>query len=523
LRGTVVIVAVLAALLAAPAALAGRASEPAPRGPGLLELGAYGHALIQLRRDVAGPPGATLVSRRLNVWRLPRRDAMRALPSLLAARTVEHVEPDRELELLAAQADELSEFEWWRPRVGADRATPPGPGKALTVIDSGLDVSHPEFAGRANTALMNPQRFDESDGEFHGTAVSSVAAAPENGVGVVGVYPQAVLRMWDAGAPLVSRVIQGLEAAMDAGPGVINISLGFSFDDLLEKAILQAVGTGSLVVAAAGNDREQGSPATFPANLNHVLTVAATDENDQPTAFSNASLGVDLAAPGQNIPAAIAFSGWEYVDGTSFSSPLVAGAAAWVWTARPTLDNTQLFDLIRWTARDVGRQGFDPDTGFGVLDIPSALSAAAPATDGQEPNDDIEHIKANGLFRNAARPLTAAGRPRATVNARLDATEDPEDVYRVWVPANRVVRATVTTNTDVDVDLWRSTTRSVLARGAERRRFLITTSAKRGRVAERVLVRNRTRRGFFVYLDVYLRENGPGDADYRATIATARR
>jgi subtilisin family serine protease len=370
---------------------------------------------------------------------------------------------------------------------------------------------------------MNEQRFDESDGEFHGTAVSSVAAAPENGFGIVGVYPQAVLRMWDAGAPLVSRVIQGVDAAIAAGTGVINISLGFSFDPMLEQAILRAVRSGSLVVAAAGNDREQGSPATFPANLNHVLTVAATDVNDAPTVFSNSSLGVDLAAPGESIPAAISFDGWEYVDGTSFASPLVAGAAAWVWTVRPQLDNTQLFDLMRWTARDVGAQGFDNDTGFGILDIPSALAAEAPASDGQEPNDDISHVKANGLFRTAARALTAPGRGRATVNARLDVTEDPEDVYRVWVPANRVVRATVTMDTDVDVDLWKSTARTVLARGAERRRHLIASSTKAGRVTERVLVRNRTKRGFYAYLDVYLRENGPGLASYRVTLATARR
>jgi subtilisin family serine protease len=392
------------------------------------------------------------------------------------------------------------------------------------VIDSGLDVTHAEFAGRPNTTLMNPQRFDESDGEYHGTAVSSVAAAPENGVGVVGVYPQAVLRMWDAGAPVLSRVIQGIDAAIEAGAGVINISLGFSENDrMLADAVLQAFGTGSLVVAAAGNDRRQGSPATFPANLNHVLTVAATDEADNPSGFSNESLGVDLAAPGQNIPAAIAFDGWQPVAGTSFAAPLVAGAAAWVWTVRPQLDPTQIFDLMRLTARDVGAQGFDASTGFGILDLPSALSAAAPASDGQEPNDDIEHVKANGLFRHAARPLTTASRRRATINRRLDSTEDPEDIYRVWVPAGRVVRAAVTPTTDVDVDVWKASTPSVLLRGNARRRYLLTSSTKVGRVVERVTVRNRTRRGFFVYLDVYLRRNGPLDAEYRVSLSTARR
>lgn len=520
----VVLFAVVAALAAAPSGLAAKAAEPSPASPGLLELGGHEHTLIQLERGAPALTTGTLVSDRLSVWRLRTPDAMRILPGLLAARRVRLVEPDRRLVLFAAQADELSAFEWWRPRIGADRVTPPGPGKPLTVIDSGLDVSHAEFAGRPNTALLNAQNFTESDGEYHGTAVSSVAAAPENGLGVVGVYPQAVLRMWDAGPPTVGRVIAGIDAAIDGGPGVINLSLGFSdHDRLLEEIVLQAFGTGSLVVAAAGNERAQGSPVNFPANLNHVLTVAATNQADQPSGFSNASLGVDLAAPGQDIPAAIAFDGWQLVTGTSFASPLVAGAAAWVWTVRGDLDNTQLFDLMRWTARDVAAQGFDADTGFGVLDIPSALSGQAPSSDGQEPNDDISHVKANGLFREAARPLTTPSRGRATLGARLDATEDPEDVYRMWVPAGRVVRATVTPTTDVDVDVWNATTRTVLARGAERRRHLLATSAKRGRVVERVIVRNRTRRGFYAYLDVYLRQNGPLDGDYRVSVSTARR
>lgn len=494
------------------------------QGPGLLELGGYEHALVQLERGTPAPVGGTLVSERLGIWRLRTPDAMRVLPRLLAQRHVRVVEPDRPLQTFAVQADELSEFEWWRRAVGADRATPPGPGKPLTVIDSGLDVSHPEFAGRPNTTLLNPQNLAESDGEYHGTAVSSVAAAPENGVGVVGVYPQAVLRMWDAGPPTVSRVIEGIDAAIDAGAGVINLSLGFlDPDPLLEDAVLHAFGTGSLVVAAAGNEREQGSRLTFPANMAHVLTVAATDQADRVTVFSNQSLGVDLAAPGVDIPAA-AFPGWRLNNsGTSFAAPLVAGAAAWVWTVRPQLDKTQLFDLMRWTARDVGAEGFDADTGFGVLDIPNALSSQAPPSDGQEPNDDIRHVKANGLFRQATRPLTASGRGRATISARLDSTEDPEDVYRVWVPARRVVRATVTPTTDVDVDVWNATTTSVLVRGAERRRHLLASSAKVGRVVERVTVRNRTKRGFFVFLHVFLRRGGPLDADYRVSVSTAQR
>ena len=86
---------------------------------------------------------------------------------------------------------------WWRPVVGADSATPPGPGVPVTVIDAGLDLTHPEFAGRPDTTALNPQTLLGEDNE-HATAVSSVVAAPLDGVGVVGVYPEAVLRSYSA-------------------------------------------------------------------------------------------------------------------------------------------------------------------------------------------------------------------------------------------------------------------------------------------------------------------------------------
>ena len=257
----------------------------------------------------------------------------------------------------------------------------------------------------------------------------------------------------------VSQVIGALDAAIRAGPSVINMSFGVPYSRLFEDLVLTAFGAGSIVVAAAGNERQQGNTAASPANLNHVLTVAATDRQDRPTTFSTASLGVDLAAPGVDIPAAVptAFSqsGYSLMAGTSFSAPIVTGATAWVWTMRPQLDNTQVFDLMRYSARDVAPQGFDRDTGFGLLDIPSALGDEAPSSDLQEPNDDIRHVRAGGLFGRATTPITAPGRPSASFTARLDVTEDPEDVYRVYVPAGRRVRVTVMPDTDVDVDLWR--------------------------------------------------------------------
>ena len=98
---------------------------------------------------------------------------------------------------------------------------------------------------------------------------------------MVGIYPQVVLREWDAtpgGRLTLSGIIAGIDAAMRAGPGVINLSLGGPVDDpLLREAVLNAVRRGSLVVAAQGQDRFGGSRQTFPADDAHVLTVVATD------------------------------------------------------------------------------------------------------------------------------------------------------------------------------------------------------------------------------------------------------
>ncbi len=326
------------------------------------------------------------------------------------------------------------------------------------MIDSGVDLSHEEFAGRPNTFPLNAMTYSGNDEELHGTATASVAAAPENGVGIVGLYPQAKLQLWDASpnAQLtVGDEINGLFAARRRGPGVINLSLGgFDRIPIEEHAIASVFGSGSLIVASAGNDREGGSSLSYPATFPHVLTVGATDENDRVTVFSSASPALDLAAPGQDIEAAIPTifnpSGYAAVDGTSFSAPLVSAAAAAVWTLRPTLTNTQLFQIMRRSARDIGKRGWDADTGYGILDLPAAVAHHTPADDPQEPNEDIYLVKPNGLTKSGHAPLTAQHRARAILPAQLERSEDPEDVYRIWLPARGKLVVTVQANGERD-------------------------------------------------------------------------
>src|SRR5205823_5747055 len=99
---------------------------------------------------------------------------------------------------------------------------------------------------------------------------------PANGVGMVGVYPGAVLWPADARDLNTANEIAAIDAAIRRGKSVINMSFGSpQYDAMEEQELLVAFGTGSILVAAAGNDYDQGNAPQFPASLNHVLTVAA--------------------------------------------------------------------------------------------------------------------------------------------------------------------------------------------------------------------------------------------------------
>jgi subtilisin family serine protease len=402
---------------------------------------------------------------------------------------------------VAAAADEpLAPLEWWRSVVGADRAEPPGPGKPITIVDSGLDITHEEFASRANTFLLNLQTISE-EGDDHGTEVGSVIAAPVNGVGLVGVYPQAILRSWDAspfGELTTAAAVAGIVEAAKRGPGVINLSFGGEDDRLVQRAILYAVKHGSLVIASSGNEGIVGNPPSYPAVYPHVLTVAATNERGEVAPFSTQSNAVDVAAPGVHIPVAeprtVDPSGYVNASGTSYSAPLVSGAAAWVWTSRPELDNTQLAEVLRLSARDMAPVGFDRASGYGLLDIPKALVQAAPPRDPLEPNDDVDQVVPKGIVPGGERPLTRPGKGSAALSARVDRYEDPHDVYRVWVPARRTVTAR-TSGGNVDLRILRQGARSISAQPAG-------SSARAGAAPDSVSFRNRGNRGVYAFVDV---------------------
>jgi hypothetical protein len=159
-----------------------------------------------------------------------------------------------------------------------------------------------------------------------------------------------------------------------------------------------------------------------------------------------------------------------------------------------------VFELVRHTARDAAKNGFDGRTGFGVVSLPRALAAAVPIVDPGEPNDDVDLIRSPQILGAPTPPLTDASDTSATLTARLDAVEDPHDVYEVFVPAKRRVEITVKPTGKADVALWNATTESVT--GLRRNRLAL--SAKAGSARERIVWRNTGASGVVAFVDVRL-------------------
>jgi subtilisin family serine protease len=405
-------------------------------------------------------------------------------------------------------------YAWHIYAIGADRAPAVGAGFPITVFDSGLDVNHPDFVGRLNTVLLNEQSVALTDQDYHGTLVAATAAAALNAIGGEGVYPSATLRSYDFDYSTAASYYGGFTAAVRAGPGVINMSFGGTEASRADyEAIISTFAGGSVLVAAAGNDYEKGNPTDYPGAYPHVLTVAATDQAGLPTSFSSAGRHVDLAAPGVAIPVQDPRDPHYYfaVDGTSFSAPIVAAAAAEAMTARP-MDKTQLLELLRMTASSASL-GWNERTGYGILNVPSLFTAPVPAVDPQEPNDDIDQVAAGQMFSSATAPINSGGK-NARLKGRVDAVEDPSDVYRVVVPAKR--RLTVSYSpgaSNLSVGLWGSTARSITSTAG-----LLTAP---GRFA--VSWKNSSARASVVYAAIWTADNLTHlDASYTLQVRISR-
>lgn len=469
--------AVCALLLAAPAAA--HASEIAapmdlPRG-GASAAGA-GDWLIGVRHGTPTPAGATQL--RPGTLVVPRVRAREVAADLRRAGALLYAEPDRRIHRASVSDSDLN---GWARGAVVDPALPwPVAGSPIGVIDDFVDPLTPDL--NEQVTYLNATTSSVVEGP-HGTEVASAAAAANQGAGITGVLPGA--RIASYGVPTETTcadVVNGIDVARAAGIKVVNISLGSAGVCYTEYLATQkAYGAGMLIVASAGNDYEEGNPVIYPAAFPHVMSVAAIGQDKRSAAFSSANAAVDVSAPGVGIPLAIPPNfdvedgqndGYTLADGTSFSSPMVAGAAEWVRTMRPDLTVGQLADALRFSAEDLAQQGYDDDTGWGLINVGRALQYPTPANDPLEPNDGIAFVDGR-VFSGADRPVWN-GRGSSSLSASADQWEDPLDVYRVTLrPRSRVRISLRARFGDSDLQVYDKGSKAV-----GRRRGRICTSAK---------------------------------------------
>jgi subtilisin family serine protease len=534
---------VLGAFLAAPgAADAARVAVGLKRGADATAVAAAVERRTGSRPERLGPIPALLAD-------VPPR------VSLAGIEGIRYVEPLRARQLAFTPTDPLVSRQWYltQSRFYEPWLTLPALERVpVAVIDSGVDATHPELAGRILDAESFVGGSPRVDALGHGTFVAGlIAAGVDNGIGIAGLAPSAELLV--AKVVTSSRAIpieaeaKAIRWAVENGARVINMSLGGirdpldperdSFSQLEADAVAYAVSNGVVVVAAVGNaDQAPSSPwqyASYPAALPHVLGVSAISESGGVPKFSNRDkVYNDVAAPGEKIlsifprPLTARFPAcseqgysscgpedYRVAQGTSFAVPQVSAAAALLFSLRPLLRPEQVTALLRRTAVDLVPAtgcpaclpGRDEHSGWGRLDVAAAIAALAeplPPGDRYEANDDA-----------GPRAYKVSGSNRR-INAEVDFWDDQDDVYAIKLKKGQ--RAYVgLTGSDVTADLslalWLPKTRSI---GDVRNlRFRARISA---RPAAREYFSHRAGKAGTYYVQV--RMSSPGVTRYRLTI-----
>jgi hypothetical protein len=255
-----------------------------------------------------------------------------------------------------------------------------GRGATIAVLDTGV-APDPSLEGRVQWLNLGLGTLPGSGGEDgHGTAVAALAAgAAADAAGVAPAASILSIRATDANSRSdVFTIARAIVAAVDARASIINISLGgYQTTLALTAAIDYATAHDALIIAAAGND--QAAQLTWPAADPRVVSVGAVDAAGRQVAFSNSGPQLQIAAPGYGVQTAWLDARRVYVNGTSASAPLVAGAIAAVMGQTPGLKAADAWDIVRRTTADAGASGADADYGAGVLDVDWAMNASNPA------------------------------------------------------------------------------------------------------------------------------------------------
>jgi subtilisin family serine protease len=370
----------------------------------------------------------------------------------------------------------------------------------IAILDSGIAYTHEEW--RQPGLLVSPRSTiyhvgrAEDDSELgHGTHVAGIAAAPANGVGIVGVAPASAnpalpgvskvmpVQITDSqGTSQDSTMIAGIRWAVNNGAKVINISSGGpGASNAFQDTVNWAFKRGALVIASVGNEGladpinpESVNLVNFPAGYDHVIGVGALCDGfvappDCPAAFgrarfSNYNYTVDVMAPGVNILSTLPLAvqegfvapGYGVKSGTSMAAPYVAGVVALIYASHPGITPYQVTRILQATSGGaMAGYGRSRRFGWGAVNPLLAAQAQAPVDDLSEINDDVKWLPQRDTMRLTGTPIL--------LTARMDYNDDQFDTYAVQLRKGERMKVTIVSqHAKIGLTVYRPGTSSVV-------------------------------------------------------------
>lgn len=311
-----------------------------------------------------------------------------------------------------------------------------GYGVKVGIIDSGIDYDHEDlddnFIGGYNTMTDSSELSDLDDIHLedagfysHGTHCAGILAAEDNGIGVIGVAPEASIYAikipfgYSTEAEMTSSIdyiIEGFDKAIEVELDILSMSIGIEQDvmdtshrSVLDEAVNRVVEAGIVVVCAAGNhfwwepfnyDYNHDPSIDYPAACSNSIAVGCLEadtedpDNNHPSSVSRWSSSdrgaeLDFMAPGKDICSTRTNGEYQYLTGTSMACPMVAGVCALILNVNPLFSPYDIKDILIETVEDLGTAGHDNYNGYGLIDAWDAVQFAEDTLPSDSDNDGL--------------------------------------------------------------------------------------------------------------------------------------
>ncbi len=319
-------------------------------------------------------------------------------------------------------SEEFSKSLWGIEAIGAAEVWSEASGTdvVVAVVDTGVDGTHPDLEGQVGigyrplTGELLPEGTDSSYGGAHGTHVAGTIAAKADGKGIVGIAPNAKIMpvvIFDTEGVFVGDdyAAAGIIWAVENGADVMNNSWGgWGYSHTLKAAFDYALDNNVVVVVSAGNDHTN-QHLQYPAGYPGIIEVAAVEFNGgdyKTTLFSSRSDGIAVGAPGVKILSTVPSDSskgaegysvvseqnsgtYDYYDGTSMACPHVTGSVALLLQKYPDAKPWQIRRLLQQTAVDIDDDGWDHNSGYGLINLENAFDEPLPTTGGLTYNIEV--------------------------------------------------------------------------------------------------------------------------------------